>query len=116
MDNGNRWNGERLWNIGCGRFYFFSEDGKELFEHPLNGASMEGCSSAVDVNGNLVCDTNAEKLLDGKGRISRRTLHVFAGRSKYDCRRVDLENFPGHNRVLVKEWFPENSECFWLVK
>ena len=88
------------------RLYFFDENQCELVNHPLNGTDWSGAGSIVALIG---------------GCHARLEYYKRDPNTKNKCSTITLKDFPGHDRILVKEQFqldklgPEDAACSkWL--
>ena len=95
------------------RFYFYTLDGQEIESDVSNmvGSSAGACIAVKNVSGDWV-----KKMFDtSKGQLFARTeIGVFKGRD-YSERKITIDDFPGHNELLVKNWSPVGSEWFILT-
>lgn len=95
------------------RFYFFDMEGKEIKTElsNLQGASCGASIAIQDSKGKWVM-----KMFDTpKGKLWARTdIGVFVDQ-KYNTRGITINDFPGHDAILVKDWSPNGSEWFVLT-
>lgn len=94
------------------RFYFYSMDGKEI-ETELSNYNFSFCNSSIVEQ---VGDKWKKKKYDtSKGNLfSRHEIEVFTDR-KLNTREVTINDFEGHDMVLVKHWAPNPDFIEWFI-
>jgi hypothetical protein len=94
------------------RFYFYSMDGKEISTELSNfNFSYASASIAEQVDGKWktkMYDTSKGKL------FSRDEIEVFIDR-KLNTREITINDFEGHDMVLVKHWCPNPDMTGWFI-
>lgn len=94
------------------RFYFYSMDGKEI-NTELSNYNFSFCNSAIveQVNGKW----KKKMYSTPKGELfSRDEIEVFVDR-KLNTREITINDFEGHDMVLVKHWAPNPDFTNWFI-
>lgn len=100
-----------------GRFYFYTKQGREMRNHPLNGAVADGAGCFVNNRGNeTLADNGKYPPIKVQGKMARMRLTIAEGNK---IREITAADF-GNETVLVKLWhkgqdYYSDSEWFFLV-
>lgn len=95
------------------RFYFYNTRGGELKDHPLNGAVSGGGGAGLAIKENDNWQFKKTQTVKGE-LISRAELHYFTSLTKFTAEKITIDNFKGHDKVIVKLWSVEDNEWFVL--
>jgi hypothetical protein len=95
------------------RFYFYNTRGGELKDHPLHGTVFEGCGAGLAIKDNDKWQFKKTQTVKGE-LISRTELHYFTSLKNYSREQITINDFKGHDKILVKLWSVEENEWFIL--
>ncbi|PEZ47040.1 hypothetical protein CN367_11780 [Priestia megaterium] len=95
------------------RFYFYNTRGGELKDHQLNGVILStGGAYLVTPEDE---GWKIKKTHTVKGLLPSRTeLGYLTSLTTFDETKITINDFEGHDRVLVKVWSVEGNEWFIL--
>lgn len=96
------------------KFYFFNLDGMEI-KTDLSGADFASCGAAIAVETPMGYYKKGYETKEGY-LYARDRIYYFNRPGTFEESKITIDDFPGHELIMVQDWSWNETEWFILTR